>query len=98
MQHQNQEADIGVIVSTRYRTCLDFISFYMSLYICVCVCVCVVLCSLILCMDLCNHRSQDSTAPAPKQTPPVALWLWYPPTPCPLATTTLVSIYVVSSF
>ena len=41
MQHQNQEADIGVIVLTRYRTYLDFISFYMSLYICVCVRVCV---------------------------------------------------------
>ena len=67
MQHQNQEADIGVIVLTRYRTYLDFLSFYMSL--CVYVYVCVVLFSLILCMDLCNHRSQDSTAPAPQTDP-----------------------------
>ena len=41
MQHQNQEANIGVIALTKYRTYLDFISFYMSLYMCVYVCVCV---------------------------------------------------------
>ena len=61
MQHQNQEAEIGVIVLTRYRTYLDFISFYMSLYICVCMCVHACVCSSVqayLCMD--------STAPAPQ--------------------------------